>query len=221
MFKRKLWQLGVAGLMCFAPGAFSQVTMTLTSGGPYVLDGVYVGPYTATVDGVSTQVVCDDYAAETYLDQTWSAKVTPYSQLGNSSGVGNPIWYSKDGTAGYDEAAWLVTQMSNYSDSVDIGEIQFAIWGIFDPQAITDLTAYNSADGSAASSWITKASAYSNDNFSNFSVLTPADGPPPQEFLVAGQVQTPEPTAASVLGLDLASALGIVFFVWRRRRVRA
>ena len=220
MFKLKLWRLSVACLLCFVPGAFSQVTMTLTSGGPYAMDGVYVGPYTALINGVSTQIVCDDYAAETTLNETWAANVTPYSQLGNSSGVGSPIWYGTDGLAAYDEAAWLVTQMADYSDWVNIGEIQFAIWGIFDPTAITDLTKYNSAYGSAASGWITKASAHSNDNFSGFSVLTPSAGPPPQEFLVDGPVATPEPAAASVIGVDLASALGIVFFVWRRR-VRA
>jgi len=220
MFERKLWQWSLAALMCFVPGAFSQVTMTLTSGGPYVMDGVYVGPYTALVNGVTTQVVCDDYAAETYLNETWTAKATPYSQMGDSSGVGNPIWYGQDGSAGYDEAAWLVTQMANYSDWINIGEIQFAIWGIFDPAAISNLSSYNSSYATAAETWISEAAAYSSTNFSNFTVLTPADGPPPQEFLVNGPVQTPEPTAASILGFDLASVLGIIF-VWRRYRVRA
>ena len=51
------------------------VNMTLTGAGSNVLAGVYIGPYTALINGQSFNVICDDFLAETYLNESWTANV--------------------------------------------------------------------------------------------------------------------------------------------------
>lgn len=54
-------------------GAFATtVSVDLTSpgsslAGTNVLNGVYVGAYTATINGVSTPVICDDFSDDSYI----------------------------------------------------------------------------------------------------------------------------------------------------------
>jgi len=64
-------------LLCAAAtSAFPQSTLTLTGAGPNSLAGVYIGPYTVTIDGVPTQAICDDYETETYFNTPWTANVS-------------------------------------------------------------------------------------------------------------------------------------------------
>jgi hypothetical protein len=215
--------LVTVGLLCLAPYALadSTVPMLLTGAGSNVMDGVYVGAYTAMVNGVSTQVVCDDYADDSYLNESWKASVTNYSSLSSTK------WTSP---AGYNEAAWLVLQMFSSSNQTTIGEIQYAIWGIFDSNAITDLTNYNYTYGQAAQGWINQAAkqTYTTGEFSNFLVYTPVSGTetcnggpcptpgPPQEFL---SVHVPESAFFPTLAGDMLG-FALIAVALRRRFVR-
>jgi hypothetical protein len=213
--------LATLGLLCLASYAVADSSMLLTSAGSNVMDGVYVGAYTATINGVSTQVVCDDYADDSYLNESWNASVT------NSSSLGSTKWQSP---SGYNEAAWLITQMMKSSNQTTVGEIQYAIWGIFDSSAITNLTNFNTTYGQAAQGWINMAAANSNTNFLVYTPVagtaTCGGGPcptsgPPQEFLV---VPAPEsPFLITLAGYMLGLALITVFLrrriVWTRSRV--
>jgi hypothetical protein len=187
------------------------------------MDGVYVGAYTATINGVSTQVVCDDYADDSYLNESWSASVT------NSSSLGSTKWQSP---SGYNEAAWLITQMMNSSNQTTVGEIQYAIWGIFDSSAITNLTNFNTTYGQAAQGWITMAAANSNTNFLVYTFDPVAGKPtcgggpcptpgPPQEFLVVPAPESPFliTLAGYMLGLALIAVVLRRRIVWTSSRV--
>src|SRR5271168_1847097 len=59
---RGLLGVGLAMLLFMVPGAFGQgsVGISMSNGGPYSMNGVYVGPYNATVNGQASQIICDD-----------------------------------------------------------------------------------------------------------------------------------------------------------------
>ena len=80
---RNLWLAVAAVALSIAPCAFGQgqVNINLTGAGNNVMDGVYVGPYTATVNGSSTQIICDDFSDESYVGESWTANVTTLSNL--------------------------------------------------------------------------------------------------------------------------------------------
>jgi len=233
---RNGWLAAVA-LLCLAPGAFAQNSMTLTGAGSNVLGGVYVGPYTATINGVSTQVVCDDWAHDTYIGESWSASVTDFSNLSGTQNTTKWSLTSAQQTQYYEEAAWLMLQMLNPGTACPnsggdcVGDISFALWSIFDPSALNNLTS-GSADYKNAVYWLQQAQAAYNNNqlsmslFSNFLVYSPTGNyscsgascasTPPQEFLV---LKTPELSSTVLLGFDMLGLLGLVA-LFRKRLLR-
>src|SRR5438552_4612156 len=100
-----LWA-GVAALS-LAPWAIAQ-NGTLTSAGKNVCDGVYISPYFATVNGATnTPIVGDDFRDDSYLNNSWTADIQPFSNLSNS--FANTAWGAVPGVTLklYEEAAWL------------------------------------------------------------------------------------------------------------------
>ncbi|HXY03950.1 MAG TPA: hypothetical protein VEI49_10255, partial [Terriglobales bacterium] len=106
---RVLWLVfAVLGFASFAYGQGS-ASMTLLSGGPYSMNGVYVGPYTGTINGQNAQIVCDDFKDDSWINESWTANVTSFSNVGSSS---VPKWSSlANSSTLYADAAWLATQM--------------------------------------------------------------------------------------------------------------
>jgi PEP-CTERM motif len=204
---RTLFWLVAGAVLLFAPPALADsASMVLTGVGPNgAMAGVYVGPYVATIDGVSTPIICDDFADESYLNESWTANVTTLANLSGTKWGG-----LNNATTLYEEAAWLTEQLVNAPQS-QAGDIQFAIWAIFDPSAIDGLSA---GDQTTVENLITQAEGetFWAGEFSNILIYT-ADmndpilcngqacaNTPPQEFLV----DTPEPGALALLSLGLS-----------------
>ena len=96
--------LGV--LFVVQPAALAD-QLTLTSAGSTVVGDVLVDPYIATINGVAGQkVICDDFADDTYLQETWTANVSDLAQLSNTSNLRFNV-----GLTDYEEAAWLAEQL--------------------------------------------------------------------------------------------------------------
>jgi hypothetical protein len=226
MGKAKLYYAVATAFLFFclvASASADTVSMTFTSAGSNILDNSYVGPYTGTINGVTTLLVCDDYADNVYQGENWTANVTSLA----SSNLSATKWGN---ATGYGEAAWLTQQMfsGNYN-STQIGELQYALWDVFDPQAFTDLA----NDG--YSTQLTAANTYLSDsekadlssiNFSNFTVYTPTSAPPscggspcesspPQEFIT---YTTPEAPMPVIFLADLL-LLGTAVMMLRRRGI--
>lgn len=236
--RTKQWLLAalVAACFCFssARGAFATTaSMDLTSPGSSVtgtnvLNGVYVGAYTATINGVSTPVICDDFADQTYVPEIWTATVNTFSNLSGTK------WYSQsNSTQLYEEAAYLVQQMmlpANASNSGAVGDISFAIWDLFDSNALAGLSA---TDVSNVNAWLAAAANPSNlaqVNFSDFTIYTPVSpsdascpgypssacpAVPPQEFMT---YNASEPSFLAILGADLL-LFGCALVFLRRRGI--
>ena len=72
VIKKTLFRVAAALILCLAPSAFADTsaTLTLTSAGNNVMDGVYVGPYTANITsgGVTqyNQQVCRKISGDSH-----------------------------------------------------------------------------------------------------------------------------------------------------------
>ena len=215
-------------LLCAAAtSAFPQSTLTLTGAGPNSLAGIYIGPYTVTIDGVPTQAICDDYETETYFNTPWTANV---STLADGL-TGKKFANQADALTKYKEVAWLSLQLFNPvstcapgfacgAGSNNTADIQFAIWQVFDsPTPISTLT---DPDQSNAYAWLKAAEDQKLNNFSSlgdlssYSFYTPNPLNASQEFIV----KTPEASALALLGIDLSAVGGLLLVFHRRSSIR-
>jgi hypothetical protein len=183
---QKWWGLAALALLCFAPCAFANSSLTMTGAGNNVMDNVYVGPYYATVNGVqNTPVICDDFADESYIGHTWNYTANNFSTLGNA------LWGNQ--TNNYDAAAWLTLQMlslnGNPGNATQVGYLSFAIWSLFDGS--NALKGLNSTQLAGVNAWLGKVPLnLLPGEFANFLLLTPQGctaGPgscPGQEFMM-------------------------------------
>jgi len=104
--------------------------LTLNNGGSDIMGGVFVGPYNFTSNGQSLQLICDDFYNNVYSGESWTATTTTLSNLSGVMFAGS--------TTQYQEAAYLVGLLyANIGDPQKVGEIQWAIWAIFDTQLLT------------------------------------------------------------------------------------
>jgi hypothetical protein len=216
-------------------GLMMAQTMTLT--GVYnwnSLDGIYDSPYTATINGVSEDVICDDFADEVSIGENW--KVNPagtISATSTSTGLFGP-----ESSVQYQEVAWLSEQLGTYltnpqtaADVAMQGDISYAIWAVFDSNGVNgvkswlqsygDTTTYSAVFGTNG---LLAQAAANYGSASPATVYTPSgytgagNAGEPQEFIVVGPaVSAAEAPAAATLGIDLLG-LGALFFVFRRQR---
>jgi len=227
--------LAAAALALFsASNAFADTTFTLTGVQGSYLGNIYTSPYYATI-GTATNVpvICDDFASESYVQETWQTIVTNASQLTASS----PVRWTTSSLIAGSEAASL-GEFSAYAVAADLAteimgatpgstyaqELSYALWGLFDPTAFSS-TYLTSTQASTAMGYMMDA-VNSNPTLSQYSNVTiysydPKYGtscapgttcpPPPQEFIV---VNTPEPSTI----LMLALGLGGLLVLWRRKK---
>ena len=161
--KRKLLSLGIAlFLSSVAANLAWAANFQLTSAGNnIVLDGVYISPYTALIDGVPTTVICDDFADDVSVGETWQATVSTVANLSpnvkwatNSDPALQPYSATTEQNL-YNQAAWLSGQLLATSNPTQMGEISYAIWAVFDPTGVqnwlsiayNDTTHYNAIWG--------------------------------------------------------------------------
>jgi hypothetical protein len=210
---RKWWGVAALALLCFAPCALASSSLTMTGAGNNVMNGVYVGPYYATVNGIAnTAVICDDFADDSYIGHQWNYTANNFSTLGNA------LWGSQ--TKNYEDAAWLTLQMlalnRNPANATMVGYLSFAIWSIFDSNALNGL---NQTQLMGVKGWLGQVSQLSLtlDQFANFQILTPqgctAGSCPGQEFF---QVMPEGGSNATYLLLAGLSCFGAMLV--RRRR---
>lgn len=227
-----LRMLALAGLMLGLSSVASADSLQLVNGGSYVMGGVYVGPYnfTGNINGqtVNLQLVCDDFLSDVVPGESWqvhtSGLPSPYASLGSPAGS----------ISQYQEVAYLAEMIfalnpkgsgNGQGYGQTLGELQWAIWNIFDPGV--GLSASNPDPyGSLTALQIMTIEKYINmaqtnsglpgNNYSNLMVYTPMSGTQqnpssiglPQEYL--GTV--PEPGQVLLLGTGIAS-----LFLFRRR----
>jgi hypothetical protein len=220
--------LGLALVLASGGAALaSTVEVTLTGAGGVVSNdhSVYVGPYQLSLqvigpDGLGPPIPinapCDDYSDEIWVGESWQASEIPLADYGSALFGGQTDAQQKYWAAAY--LTFLFNSPGGYSEN----DISFAIWGLFDPAALS-----SSDDGGVAGNLASNAlnlASIQNDNLNDFpgwEILTPLDGTQtqggqPQEFIIPGgnPSLTPEPATLALLG----SGLLAVGLAWRRKR---
>jgi hypothetical protein len=214
--QKKLCGVAAVALLCLAPSALADSnTLTMTGAGNNVMQGVYVGPYYATVNGVvNTPVICDDFADDSVIGHSWSFTPNNFSTLGSA------LWGNQ--TQNYESAAWLTLQMLSLNsipgNSTQVGYLSYAIWSLFDQAALGKLNTTQLAGVSYWKSMI--PSNLTTSEFANFVILTPkgcAPGTcPGQEFFML--VPEGGSTAIYLLVAGLACFGAIIFRPGRQVR---
>jgi hypothetical protein len=201
--------------------------------------GVFLSPYTGLVNGVPTQIICDDFAHDSYIGETWTANASTVANLGSG------VLYGQGNTKLYDEMAYLAYQLltppnPNYTNFNTQAAISFAIWDLGDPSGVASFpggSGYSgflndSADSSGVAYWINQAqtnyTTLSNAQLAAVSVYTPitnnpADpircsgsicpSSPPQEFLA---IHTAETSGIAILAANLLGFAAFAFLFRRR-----
>ncbi|HEY1220185.1 MAG: hypothetical protein ABSE42_17905 [Bryobacteraceae bacterium] len=222
---RRLAFLGIAGALCFTGSAVAQVNMTLTGvGNGFVMGGVYVSPYVATINGVSTYIICDDFTTDVSMDESWVANDNSLSSVSSSGPqkFTTSDWSPYTIQQEYGAAAILAEDvMTNMGNSTLAGEYSYAIWTLFDPSAIDGYGGNNLTSGeqtavnSFRSAALTAAASGGAAGL-DVSIYTPNPLTASQEYLV---VTTPEASLPATLGVELFALVGVIFLM-RRRLVR-
>jgi hypothetical protein len=128
---RKYWFLTLVSLLFFAStGLAQQDTITFENGGVYPGVGpAYVNPYSGLVNGVSTPMICDDWADEVYVGETWTANVTNITSLGSSTQ--NPPYFTNTNASAYSTLAGIklgpLTQGQLYDAVANLGSEMLAL----------------------------------------------------------------------------------------------
>ena len=135
---RSLVLVAALTLLALVPGGFAD-TFTLISGGPGNAYGESTGPYSASINGVTTPVWCDDIrdTMPTGLQFTYNAVA------GNAIiyGANTNVMWGADTTGkytaqqNYGAAAWLMIQAVANPSQASL--YNFAIWDAFNDAAVT------------------------------------------------------------------------------------
>lgn len=224
----------VLGLGALAQAQPPTVTLNLTGVSGGVLGGVYTSPYEGNINGGATiPIICDDFADESYLPETWTAYDTNLSSLSPSTTDSYLKWGADVNTSlnlgqaqEYAVAAYLITELLTPNTGLNNNDLSFAIWGLFDQQAFSSI---GGSDLTNAQSYLAQAisanpsaSSYTNVNIYSYvpgSGVTNCGGcnPPPQEFIT---VAMPEASSLTLSCTYLLGAMIIGLFFYRRQRLQ-
>lgn len=184
-------------LLCILGGVVanaSTVTVQFTGIGssiPY--HGVYAGYYDATVDGINTAVMCDDFTTEINTGNSWSANVFTYADVQGGAAT------KFSGMVKYSQVGWLYDQTASATPTVR-AQIAGAIWNIMTPGSVVM--------DPLAQSYYSQATSGTYDAFdwsNTMVVLTPTPFSAGQEFLKP----VPVPVSFWLLGSGL---IGLIRF---------
>ncbi len=250
---KKSWRLAGAAMFLAACPLFAApqtVTFNLTSiGSGANLGGVYTSPYAGNINGVggTIPVICDDFADDSYVPETWTAYVNSLSSILSGSGTDLRWGAGWNGTGNAATPTLSLSQADAYATAailaIDIltntgltqEEYSYAMWELFDPtQASAALpstyqstvagfikTAASEATGGNLSAYLDGATVtfYSYDQAAGAPSCNggPCPSAPPQEFVTVSMAEPPSP---AMLGFDLLAVGGLIF-ISRRRSSRS
>ena len=166
-------------------------------------NGEYTYPYYLTIgNGPQISMICDDYLHTSNVGDTWQANLT-------NLGIGDLSHTRFNNLTDYREAGFLLMQINN-GNQTEWGNINFAIWKIFDP----NLDMGSGPQGSLGPKYwydLAETTNLSSIDFSGVEIVTPThqhceNGD--QEFMYL----TPEPGTLLLIGSGL---LGL--FAQRKR----
>jgi hypothetical protein len=249
---QKSWYLVLVALalMLLATGPLAAtVTFNLTGVGSGAnLAGVYTSPYTGNINGGnSISVICDDFADDSYVPETWTAYQTAMSSLTSGTPDGLLKWLGAAGSTvtvdghtlnqqqAYSVAAVLAVDILDaVTGSPAQEDLSFALWELFDYSAASaQLSGYNPDAANALNDLngaVTYTFASANaaqvqadvNATTIYSYDTGATGNCPGTCTAPQEflaVNMAEPSSPALLGFDLLAVAGLMLFVRRRLKL--
>jgi hypothetical protein len=230
--KNKLGLMALLALGAMVSAADAQVNIKLTGVGlGEVAGGVYINPYTATIDGVSTTVLCDDFGDDSYINQSWQANVyTAASAAANGETRLNQLYGPFSAatlTMKYTQIADLAMSLLSATTYTDRAAYSFALWGVFDTTAISRLsgtlaTLATTYLTDSVTAYLGRSDADNAQLASAITIYSPLKGTasccsdPPQELIT---VRTPEASTPILFAVDLLG-FGLAVLLFRRYQSR-
>jgi len=228
-------------VLCLAGSAFAgplTVTLDFTgTGGSAPLGYAYIYPYyfnispavPSTAPGTNVAMACDDFTDEITYGESWQTLVTslPNASSSNTYFFGKANYEGDSGLTSYEEAAWLAEQLESPHPIAPMGDIQWALWGLFDgsngafnANFLGDFNTFGIADKNEISTLLAdakndhgSAASYSNVYIytpvtvdSNGAITVRTDNGRPQEFLRV----VPETSTLALLGIGLAGLAALL-----------
>ena len=178
-------------ILSIASVSASADTFTLVSNNGVTHNGYSVGPLNGLLNGNPITTYCNDFDRFVNFGQSWDVNVLSFSSFSGAE------------LTQYQQAAWLTMQFA-VTDQSQWGDIQYALWRVFDPNP----TLVNAG----SDFWLAQAQSqnFANFDFSNFQILRPT-GEDGQEMITT----VPEPMTMLLFGTGLAA---VAAGARRRRR---
>jgi len=199
-------------ILAFAGSALADTTVSMSFIGPGGNNsgGVYTYPYNFVVTpGGTAALICDAFNNDVIAGETWTATV-------NTLTGGNGLFASQANSLNNYKAAGLIFEgIVNGTINANVGN--WAIWGLFSPNATTNSYYISSGAGALAAWWQDQAGNTPNSAFSNLVLYTPIAGTQswgglPQEYI---GIKVPEPAEIAMLLLMIIG--GVMGFAFRQR----
>jgi hypothetical protein len=176
-------------------------------------NGVIVGPIGGSTLGgnpINGGATCNSPELTSYLGSSWSVNVSTLDP--SNPNLGNTK-YGLAGLTNYEEAAVLLGQIPSHTS--EVGEIQFAIWRIFNPTYMKTKFGSATIGEQTWMNWAASTIIVPGIDYSSVRIYTALDNHN-QEFISGVGIAPPHapiPSAAWLLGSGLLGLVG-----WRRVR---
>jgi len=193
-------------LLLASPAFANSVNMQFNSASPSGILGGGVYPYSVSVNGIATSLLCDSYDNTVKKGETWTATETPFLQ-----GIKNSL-FGPSMTADYKAAGLIFKSM--LAGTLTATKANWAIWGLFSSTARAQSQFGTTGAAAIDASYLALASGAKNSAFNGLVLYTPIAGTQsmgmgtPQEFI--GFSTVPEPGTLMMLGTGLVGLAGVI-----------
>lgn len=144
--KKIFWPtvLSIGIFLALLPEARADVVMQLVGTPSDNYAGIYLSPYSLSVDKVPMLLTCDDFVHDVSVGDTWAAAVILgtsgnllSTQMAKAAKAAGLIQDEAGAEALYDAKAWIeLNKLYTASDRYSRAVASYAIWDLFQPTAV-------------------------------------------------------------------------------------